>query len=227
MKCSENVVERLARLGFSKYEARAYLTLLRESPVTGYKLAKLSGIPLSAIYEVGSRLVVRGAAMILRMESTDKYAPVPAIELLEQLRRRYGRLVASLKEELAGLNSVPEPKPVWNIEGRENTIAKAKEMIDRANNHIYLAPSSAAFPALQPSLGTAIRRGARLVIVSMMEPAPRRIEGACLLLVVDGEEVLIGERLAGNRDWPCGPAALPLCFSLNVSYGPTRTSLEC
>ena len=42
-------VEMLVKIGLSEYEAKAYVALLRESPVTGYQLSKLSGVPRSMI----------------------------------------------------------------------------------------------------------------------------------------------------------------------------------
>ena len=40
---TEKGIAALERLGFSNYEARAYLALLRNTPITGYQLSKLSG----------------------------------------------------------------------------------------------------------------------------------------------------------------------------------------
>lgn len=54
-------VNQLEAIGFTEYEARAYLLLLREGPQTGYHVAKVSGIPRPNIYPVLSRLVERGA----------------------------------------------------------------------------------------------------------------------------------------------------------------------
>jgi Cd2+/Zn2+-exporting ATPase len=39
----------LTAIGFTEYEARVYLTLLRENPATGYQLGKTSGIPRSMV----------------------------------------------------------------------------------------------------------------------------------------------------------------------------------
>ena len=41
--CVDGPTDNLVRIGFSEYEAKAYVALLRESPVTGYQLAKISG----------------------------------------------------------------------------------------------------------------------------------------------------------------------------------------
>ena len=101
---SEGPIDKLVRIGFSEYEAKTYVALLRESPVTGYQIAKLSGVPRSMVYEVLGKLVARGAAMTLRKEGSTQYAPVPAGEFLDQWHRERENLVASLKDDLTLLD---------------------------------------------------------------------------------------------------------------------------
>ena len=211
---SEGPIDKLVRIGFSEYEAKAYVALLRESPVTGYQIAKLSGVPRSMIYEVLGKLVTRGAAMTLRKEGSTQYAPVPAAEFLDQWHREHEDLVASLKEDLDLLDSTSDLDYVWSIEGHENVMAKATEMIDQAERRIYLSLLPATFPALRQGLGRAIGRGVQVVVYStedldlpggqvianpVPEEAQERVEGLWLVLVVDGREVLIGELLTQNR----------------------------
>jgi Cd2+/Zn2+-exporting ATPase len=202
------------QIGFSEYEAKAYMALLRESPITGYQLAKLSGVPRSMIYEVVGKLTARGAAMTLRQEGSTRYAPVAAEEFLDQLQREQEELISSLKDDLLGLEPTSDLEYVWNIEGHDNVMAKAEEMIDQARERIYIALLPATFPALRPVLEEAIDRGVRAmiyttgdldlpggrVIVSPMpEQAKERLEGLWLIVVIDGEEALIGELLTKNQ----------------------------
>jgi sugar-specific transcriptional regulator TrmB len=207
-------VARLVKIGFSEYEAKAYVALLRENPITGYQLAKLSGVPRSMIYEVLGKLTARGAAMMLRKSDSTLYAPVPATEFLDQLHREHEDLIGSLKDDLNAVNAVSDLDYVWSIEGHENVMAKAIEMVDQAVDRIYLSLLPATFPALQPALGAAIVRGVRVVVYSTREldlPGGRviaaqvpaetdeRVEGLWMVLVIDGQEVLIGELLTENR----------------------------
>ena len=46
----------LQQLGFSEYEARAYLALLQRNPLNGYELAKVSGLPRANVYAVLQKL---------------------------------------------------------------------------------------------------------------------------------------------------------------------------
>ncbi len=219
----DDPIEKLMALGFSEYEAKAYVALLRENPVTGYQLSKLSGVPRSMIYEVIGKLIARGAAMSLRQEDGVRYAPVPPDEFLDQLHREYEALVSDLKRDLALLVTAPDLEPVWNIEGRENILARAEEMIRQAEREIYLSLMPATFPELRVPLLEAVQKGVKVVVYSphplnlpgaqvvvtpMSEEAHERVEGLWLILVVDEKEVLIGEQLAAlqaRASWTSSP----------------------
>ena len=207
-------IDKLVKIGFSEYEAKAYVALLRESPVTGYQLSKCSGVPRSMIYEVLGKLTVRGAAMTLRKGDSTQYAPVPADEFLDHLHREHEELTSSLKDDLVTLASPTDLEYVWNIEGHENIMAKAREMIGQAKTRIYLALVPTTCQALQPALEQAIGRGVRVVLYTTSAldlPGGRVIvahvsqetlgqaRGLGLVLVIDGEEVLIGEWLTANQ----------------------------
>ncbi|MGQ9467419.1 MAG: TrmB family transcriptional regulator [Anaerolineae bacterium] len=216
-------IEKLMALGLSEYEAKAYIALLRESPITGYQLSKLSGVPRSMIYEVVGKLIARGAAMSLRQEGVVRYAPVPPEEFLDQLHREHEALITALQKDLSTLTAVPDLEYVWNIEGRENILAKAEEMVRQAGREIYLSLTLATFPQLRPALLAAIRKGIRVVVYSpepldlpggqvviapVSEEAQERVEGLWLILVIDQKEVLIGEQMGALRaraSWTSSP----------------------
>ena len=220
-------VGKLVRIGFSEYEAKAYMALLQKSPATGYQLSKLSGVPRSMIYEVLGKLTSRGAAMSMRGEGTTKYAPVPADELLDSARREHDELITSLRDDLAGLPAESDLEYVWNIEGHSNVMAKAKEMIAQAKRCVYLALVSVTFPALRPVLEEAVGRGVRVVLYTTGElelPGARvavaqaseqtlgQARGLGLMLVIDGQEVLIGEWLTATQARGCWTSSPLLVF---------------
>jgi sugar-specific transcriptional regulator TrmB len=219
----DDVMDKLVDLGFSEYEAKAYAALLRESPVTGYQLSKLSGVPRSMIYEVVGKLTARGAAMTLRTGGSTRYAPVPPAEFLDQLHREHEELIVSLKDDLTVFASAPDLEYVWNIEGHDNIMAKATEMIDQAKKRAYLALLPATFPTLKTALESAIERGVgvvvyttseldlpggRVVVVPTPEEALGQTGGLGLILVIDEEEVMIGEWLTDTQaraSWTSSP----------------------
>jgi len=75
----------LAELGLTEYEAKAYLALLTESPLSGYSIARNSGVPRSKIYEVLGSLVGKGAVLASHGDPV-RYAPLSPKELLTRYR---------------------------------------------------------------------------------------------------------------------------------------------
>jgi Cd2+/Zn2+-exporting ATPase len=216
-------IERLVRIGFSEYEAKAYVALLRKNPVTGYELSKLSGVPRSMIYEVLGKLTARGAAITLRIGSTTKYAPVAAEAFLDQLQREQEELIGSLKDDLAVFAAAPDLEYVWNLEGHDNIMGKAAEMIGQAQRRVYLALLPATYPNLRSALESAAERGVevviytteqlrlragRVVVAPLSEEALTQVGGLGLILVVDGTQVLVGEWLTATEaraSWTSSP----------------------
>ena len=191
--------------------------------MTMAELSKQSGVPRSMIYEVVGKLTARGAALTLRTGGSTKYAPIPADEFLDQFHREQKELITSLRDDLTVFTSAPDLEYVWNIEGHESIMAKAMEMIEQAKARIYLALLPATFPTLQPALEEAMERGVRVVIYTtgdvdlpngevvvapMSEEALSQAGGLGLILVIDGEEVLIGEWLTATQaraSWTSSP----------------------
>jgi sugar-specific transcriptional regulator TrmB len=233
-------IEKLVRIGFSEYEARAYIALLAESPVTGYRLAKLSGIPRSRIYGVADKLAARGAVVKLAQENSVRYAPVPAGEFLEHLQREHRAIMTSLRDDLSHCTSQPDLDHVWNITGRANIIARARCIINQARSRVYLATWTATFPALRPALEDAIDRhvqvvvyttgqltlpGGRVVVTPVAEGASEEGRALGLILVRDGQEVLISEWLETDQvlaSWTHNPALVSIAEHHLVHGGRRR-----
>ncbi|HUS93980.1 MAG TPA: helix-turn-helix domain-containing protein [Patescibacteria group bacterium] len=219
----DGLVNNLMRIGFTEYQAKAYIALTRKNPVTGYELSKQSGVPRSMIYEVVGKLVERGAAMILRTGGTTKYAPVSAVEFFNQLQREQEELISELKNDLSSLASAPDLEYVWNIEGHDNIIGRSIEMIEQAEERIYLTLLPVTLPDLESTLKAAVKRGVRVVIyttgeidlpgaqiavVQVSEETLSHAQGLGLILVSDSKEVLIAEWLAGaqaHASWTSSP----------------------
>ncbi|AEV82959.1 hypothetical protein ACWT_1940 [Actinoplanes sp. SE50] len=93
---TQRLVAHLRELGFSPYEARCYAGLLGAGPLTGYAVAKLTGVPQPKVYETLRRLVARGAA---------EQAPGPPIrftavdpqDLLNRLAAAHAAQIAAVR----------------------------------------------------------------------------------------------------------------------------------
>src|SRR5213594_56798 len=107
----------LQQLGFSEYEARAYLALLQRNPLNGYELAKVSGLPRANTYAVLQKLEERGAVVRLDMPNGSRYAPVAPTELTQRIASRFQDVLSATQQALEELATPAASEYVWNIQG--------------------------------------------------------------------------------------------------------------
>lgn len=203
----EKIEQKIKELGFTAYEAKAYLALLRQNPVTRYELSKNSGVPRSAIYDIIRKLENLGAVNALYVQP-EKYIPLPPDQLLELLERQFEDRLEDARQSLRKFNTEIEPGHLWNIVGYKNMVHKAREMIDRAQESIYLSLWQRECLLLKENLDAAAERG---VIITAFSFTPldigsqrvysyeipdeelTKIWDRKIILVVDKTELLMGE----------------------------------
>ncbi len=202
------VAQRLKDLGFTVYEAKAYVSLLEHHPVTRYELSRNSGVPRSAIYSVIHRLEELGAVSAQSSEP-EKYIPLPPDNLFELLSRQFDHRVQAAKKYLEDFEIQIVPDQLWNIVGYENMILKARELIQKAQDAIYISLWQRELLLLQKDLNKAVRRGVKVYIYSftelpeipgvqvftydLSEKELEKIWAHKIILIIDKQEVLMGE----------------------------------
>jgi predicted transcriptional regulator len=198
----------LQQLGFSEYEARAYLALVQRNPLNGYELAKASGIPRANVYAVLQKLEERGAVVRLDMPSGARYAPVAPAELTERIGSRFQDVLRAAQQALKDLAAPADTEYVWNIQGYEALLDHAHTLIDATQERLLVAVGRQEAAALAAPLAQAEARGAAVTTLCLDE-CPQEC-GDCrgaicrscavlgaeqrwLVLVSDEAEVLAGE----------------------------------
>jgi sugar-specific transcriptional regulator TrmB len=203
------MVECLGEIGFTEYEAKAYVALVRLGPASGYQIAKESGVPRSTIYEILAKLVVRGAALTQSFAEQVRYAPVPPEQFLGRIRYELEGNLDTLAHGLKGMaESAAPPGNTWNLAGRKNLFSYARQMIEGAKKEIaLLVGDDDELDQLLPQLQQAQARGIALLVIC---PTPYNAEDVPLVvhpqglrlrqtlghgftLIVDGREALTGE----------------------------------
>ena len=198
----------LQQLGFSEYEARAYLALLQRNPLNGYELAKVSGLPRANVYAVLQKLEERGAVVRLDTPSGTRYAPIAPAELTERIAGRFQDVLRATEQALAELATPADTEYVWNIQGYEAMIEHAHTLIDTCQEGLLVALGRQEATALADSLAQAETRGVAVTTLCLDE-CPVECGGcrglicrSCaavsanqhwLVLISDGAEALAGE----------------------------------
>jgi sugar-specific transcriptional regulator TrmB len=153
------LVSDLAAIGFTEYEAKVYMALLRESPATGYQISKLAGVPRSMVYEALGRLNARGAVLKTDDRRATLYRPVPPDVLLDRYSQEYQKRIQNLRGSLQALFNTQQEDHFWSIKGRDSTLSYAKQMIDAAENELLLVLSDVDLEELQDRVMKADERG--------------------------------------------------------------------
>jgi sugar-specific transcriptional regulator TrmB len=161
----QKAVSRLTALGFTDYEARAYTTLLKDSPLSAYEIAKFSGIPSSKIYEVVRRLENKNTIQSIRGARTRLFIPVPPEEFIRSYRISVEQHLNGIREELKGIRVGIDTSYTWHITGYEDLMLRAKRMTGTAENTLLMLVWPEEFGRLQSGLEGAEARGVRISAV--------------------------------------------------------------
>lgn len=203
----ENIYKELQKLGFSQYECKAYVGLLKNSPVTGYEVSKRSGVPRSMIYEVLGKLLDKGAIYTVPSDPV-KYSPVPAKELIDRLRKTFETSFDFLEKELSSLESERETDVIWRIRGNDHVIEEMLTIINNAKEEIWLSIWEQQVPEIKEAIDRRIAEGIHVFTILFGSPNTKlgltyhhnymtpdivqeRMGGRLTVVARDGQEVVI------------------------------------
>lgn len=225
-----SLIGKMQEMGFTAYEAKAYVTLLQHNPATGYEISAKSEVPRSAIYDVLKRLESVGLVNAVHAKPR-RYIPLPPEKLLSMLQERFDTSLKSLKEGLEEFDTATEYTDLWHIQGYENMINKANQMIRSAKKEVYISLWTSEVDQLKDALTAAEDRGVRIVIFSFTEVPlqvgqiysyeinQNRLEEIWdrkIVLIVDKTEVLMGEADSSQPKsvvWTHNPAILTIALN--------------
>lgn len=202
----EVIVSRLRDVGFSLYEARVYVALLREGSQNGNEVAKRAAVPSSKVYAALDKLAAAGFVQSSRRGTSTRWAALPADELIARLRKHYNEPLDFLVEELPKLQASAPTEPFLTVSGVTAMQEAATALIRGAQAEIHISCWQAELEALREVLTDAHERGVRVfgMLYGELEPPPgswlhhhyedivaNRVAGRLLALVVDDREALI------------------------------------
>ncbi len=195
----------LSAIGFTEYEAKVYLALLKEHPATGYQLSKQAGIPRSMVYEALGRLDVRGAVLKTEEAKATLYRPMPPDALLGRLTNDLQRRIETLQPGLQTLYTARDEGHLWTFTGEDSVLSYAQDMIANAQDEAMLVLTDRNLDRLRAVIVEAYERGVSVGAlltgegdldvgdVSRHPPHESQLHKLAdsLVVVVDEQEVLI------------------------------------
>ncbi len=164
-----DLIKNFENLGLSPNEAKVYLALLENHPITGYQLSKISGILRPVVYEMLNRLVEKGGARIVK-SNPDTYSPVEITEFLKNIEMDFSEARKNISDKLESSLSIEDSDFFWNTIGRKNIVTRFLQLIATAKEEIYLLVNRQdLFDMISEALEQAYRAGVRVDVFSHLE----------------------------------------------------------
>jgi sugar-specific transcriptional regulator TrmB len=203
-----SLLNNLTAIGFTEYEAKVYVALLRDSPATGYQLSKSAGVPRSMVYEALGRLDVRGAVLKTDDRRATLYRPLPPDILLDRFQKEHQNLLVNLRQELNTVYDARQEDHFWSIQGSGSVQSFAYQMLDKAQEDLLLVLNDTDLEYLQSKLAEAHARGVEISTLltgegilgfgQVVRHPPLESEKQelqhMMVIVADNEQVLIANK---------------------------------
>jgi hypothetical protein len=179
-------VETLVELGFTPLEAEIYVRLLRDAPVTGYRVAQSLGKPAANVYKAIESLQAKGAVLVDEGR-TRVCRPVPHDELLDRLERSFRDRRRRAEGELSRLRRDTSDDRVYALHDPEQVFQRARRMISEAKCVVLADAFPEPLTELAPDLAAAHGRD---VTVAVKAYRPVELGGGRSIVGADAERVL-------------------------------------
>lgn len=229
MTKNDEMIAKLQEIGFNRLESEVYLTLLKQSPLSGYRIAQILGEGSSNIYKALDILRKKGAVMVEDLPSTRKFTAVCAKEYLARVEKQIAGSIKYLEQNLPEENEETDETKLFKLDTVEQVLERAVDMIEKAEKQIVVDAFPKMLELITPYLlKTAKKKGSRKVHVvinsydgvelkncvmikkSAGAEAVKIWKDSWLNMVVDGEKYLLAvvrndERTVRHAVWTNSP----------------------
>jgi len=206
----EEIIEKLQRLGLTKYESLAYITLLKLGSSKATDITKESGIPHTRVYDVLSSLHRKGFVDVMQ-GSPRLYKPVNPEVVLERIKEDFIEDIENLKKAFLELyrqvhgEDLPE---IWTIQGFDNTVERAEYVIRTAKYEVLINTPMEFLRLLKSEIRA--RKDIVFVIISNFDEVPDWLRSDNIILARSGGAPwLMASWIIGDMDYALFFGALP------------------
>jgi sugar-specific transcriptional regulator TrmB len=154
----------LQELGFTDYEAKIYISLLQNSPVTAYEISKNNALPRPNVYSALDSLEKKQAVQRASLDPV-RFVPVSPANLFSRISKTVQDRCLALEAGLEKLQPEEKTHYVWNIDSSDEARLKISQLIVVAKSHIWI---KAHYEELLPHLDElklASKRGVALLFI--------------------------------------------------------------
>lgn len=163
-------IELFKKYGFSEYEAKIYLALLKNHPLNGNNISLQSGVPSAKVYQNLPRLLEKGYIYLLndgKQKSKKFYVPLPWEKLLTTLERSHKQDMESIEEHLKQIETKTENEwsKLYHIEGYDASIEMFQQLIEQTEQTILFSGWNKELMKTFTEIDSANKRGVSVVSI--------------------------------------------------------------
>lgn len=177
----QQLQDALLDLGFSPYEAKCYVGLVGTEGLTGYGVAKVTGVPQPKVYETLRKLVRRGAAQQIGDDPALFHATPPE-QLLKELEASFRErhdVARQAATSIAHEDRTTSVDSIRSFRARGALMSSAEFLINDAKRRIYISASVVELDELLPALREAAKRNVDVIVLDF---APRELAETGMLV---------------------------------------------
>ena len=198
-----NFIDSLNDFGLTRQEATVYSALLNHGDMTGYEVAKDTGISRSNVYAALTALVEKGAAHLIQGEAT-KYRPVEIKNFTENRIHELQKSAVWLEKHAP--RAIISTEGYITITGAKNIKNKIREILEKTELRVYMMAPSDLICEFENELLQLTKSGKKVVLLTkgfklsgakIYETKP---EEGQLRLISDSAYVLTGELTGDEHD---------------------------
>lgn len=201
-----NLIECLMKTGLTRHESELYIALCREGELTGYEAAKITGIPRANAYQALAASVDKGAVYIVE-GAVPRYVAVPVEEYCRNVIHHMREIIEQIKHDCPKPRTTSEP--YVTVTGFKHILDKIRNILNDANERVYVSMSEKELPYLKEELEKTAQRGLKVVAIvsgsfNLSNVVVHRINKSSgqVRLIADSLQVLTGN-ITGSEDDTC------------------------
>ncbi|MBN2543262.1 hypothetical protein JXI42_10390 [bacterium] len=160
----EDRIKLLNEIGFNDLEALIYITLLKKPNVTGYKIAKQIGKPVSNTYKALESLRTKGAVIVDNSAKSQLYMAIPIAEYMDQLERGFEARRKKLEEALENVGELHGQEGIYRLDNIEQLYERGINMLKSAKDVVLVDSKDEGLLKIKPTLEKIAKRGVKVLI---------------------------------------------------------------
>ncbi len=165
---NEKLIGSLLKLGFTEYEARAYLVIIQLNLSSAREIIEISGLPRGKIYSTLNQLAEKGYIGV-KEGNPALYYPINPVETIALLKKQVLADFSELEENIIAMSRINNIKPslFWEMPNLTNIKNKVRNFIRSAKEDIFILLED---PEMYPSLENELFKIRKKIKISILVP---------------------------------------------------------